>query len=858
MSNNEADQAYSDERFQQLTEAKDRAWYRCHHRTAMRLASEIKRAAKAARRLKPYVWALHTSTVVSYYVLDHEAGREAAVELIAVLESEDRARQIQPDLDMAEYEYLVSTVSSCAYDNLGSATAAAHGFNSEGVHDTIAEGIQVCRRTGKLECITCFREYATDVFRASDDLPMAFHHIGHAIATGNSRPGFDRRWVGVYNESKLLLLMGLIDDAEAAARRAWELTGSFHSVLKARLSSAEVHDTIRLLKGKNEPLPGFDGIVDLTASIPAADESPVTHLRRELNVALGSCLDGDHAAAIKTLTVWDRRLTERQSLELWFEVRLRLIAASLLAADHNRSQRLATQLESKARAARDWLTLRRLTRLLDPSVPISPIASVGPVLIGSTTTSPAGPARPELAAIENVANADQLPGPAPTPLGGALDDIQAQYAQAADDPAKGDKLFGVLLALGPNVATDPADVARMLELARNAHFDPARARAIWEWAEAIAAKFPRAATVLSMLGSLGDVLAGGENSPVVDRIDLKRIEQLFQQSLDLEPNSLDNFGRAAVHYARSGKNNEAERCLARCVRLDRGNTRASLWLAEIYSESERSHDALAVLDMALRAGSNSHEVAWRAAMLAHSIGQYESMLTYLDQYDHISPGFAWVNFYRASGCLWLGRQAEALAAIDEEERRSQGKLLHIHVLRACALSGLGRQDDVRTNLNAFLSIRLSEVDYLTQAGLESLFARLWEAAKSLPGDDPLYARLSSRLLASGLTPNDLFLQERVKNPKTADLKFFICWLIQPLDERWRDSEARLHGQKNWTAYRAPWGTLVSDESEAGPLALAWQARCSPLEAVVDEIVPQKEGYTDHPGVVWQGYRSAMD
>ena len=38
--------------------------------------------------------------------------------------------------------------------------------------------------------------YATDVFRASDDLPMAFHYAGHVIATGNARPDFDRRWAG--------------------------------------------------------------------------------------------------------------------------------------------------------------------------------------------------------------------------------------------------------------------------------------------------------------------------------------------------------------------------------------------------------------------------------------------------------------------------------------------------------------------------------------------------------------------------------------------------------------------------------------------------------------------------------------
>ncbi len=97
-----------------LVEAKHAAIMRCHDRTAARLATEIKRAAKAERRLEPYVWALHTLMNHAKDLLDPEPGQEAAVELIAILESEELARQIQPDIDSAEYEWLVSQVSSCA------------------------------------------------------------------------------------------------------------------------------------------------------------------------------------------------------------------------------------------------------------------------------------------------------------------------------------------------------------------------------------------------------------------------------------------------------------------------------------------------------------------------------------------------------------------------------------------------------------------------------------------------------------------------------------------------------------------------------------------------------------------------
>ena len=85
----------------------------------------------------------------------------------------------------------------------------------------------------------------------------------------------------------------------------------------------------------------------------------------------------------------------------------------------------------------------------------------------------------------------------------------------------------------------------------------------------------------------------------------------------------------------------------------------------------------------------------------------------------------------------------------------------------------------------------------------------------------------------------------------------MCAVHQPLDERWRDAPGCLNEEGDWTAYRIPWGVLAPDEAEAGSTVLAWQARCYPLEAVVEDIQLQSEGYTDHPGVVWQGIRSAQ-
>ena len=188
---------------------------------------------------------------------------------------------------------------------------------------------------------------------------------------------------------------------------------------------------------------------------------------------LRSCVAGDHAAAIKVLSEWDRRLLERRCLGHWFEVRLRLIAAHRLSGDDRRAKALAPPLEAKAREARDWLSLRRLARLFDPNVAVSPIATAQPmVLHGATPDEPAKPAEESESAELADAQLQESPlGDQLAAISGAL-----EAAQNPDDPELRSTLLNSLLALGPDAAVHPADVGRMLYLARNLADDPARLR----------------------------------------------------------------------------------------------------------------------------------------------------------------------------------------------------------------------------------------------------------------------------------------------------------------------------------------------------------------------------------------------
>src|SRR5262249_16668889 len=152
------------------------------------------------------------------------------------------------------------------------------------------------------------------------------------------------------------------------------------------------------------------------------------------------------------------------------------------------------------------------------------------------------------------------------------------------------------------------------------------------------------------------------------------------------------------------------------------------------------------------------------------------------------------------------------------------------------------------------AVRLASVDYLTVTGLNNLFGRLWRASACLAEGDPLRAELRERVLCAGLAPDELFEEERQRGSEARGVNYYRCLGRQPLDKRWAEAQGCLSGQGDWTAYHIVWGVLAADEEEAGRHVLAWQARCYPLPAEVEETEPESDGFTDRPGVVWQGAR----
>ncbi len=846
---------------------------RCCYRSSMRLARELKARAKAGQQVVPYLYANFYIMNAAQETLEPDVGVETAIETIALLESEERARQFQPDFPQSDYDSTVQWMSACAYDNLGKHVAIRDGYNSEGVHSVIGDGIDVCRRTGKLGCIACFREYAADVFIASGDLEMAAHHAsavaGHPPVRNN-----DRRWVGAKKIAKIYLLQGQLSAARNAALEAFRLAPTYHSPLYAYLSTRHSLDEILLMQGiaDGESVAKTAGYSVKSDDVPPDGEDVDLDLSAAKVCALRACSEGQFEAAFDLLRSWDQRLTKLRSLSDWFEVRLRLVALCALDGRSQEARELAHQLEQRCRSAGEWLTRERLRRLMEGSVRASPLALLQSVTEGQFSP----PNRPPAAAaasnhfpeLSSAAVNSTVPLAAETQESSAGDDpsrpapfIHELFAELIESQGREESLRAIhdrVLAIELE-SVEVANARWLLFLEEKVVPQGDPAVAAWQWALRLAARFAQDGTTQNLTAWLGHVVrsrlpADSEAAPSVDQL-----EATFRKSLDLDVSRSKNFARAGWFYQDQGKNAEAERCLARAFTLDRTNAEAVLALAKLYDDSGRSQDALAVLDLAIRNGCDHPQAAWEAGLIAFHFERFEAALAYFDRFASQHSDRPWTDYYRAWSHLMLKRSNEAAAAIARE--RSHWKdlsPLHLELLDVWTASIAGDLHELRRRLKAVLSRRLREDEALAENGLQRLLARVYETAQSLPDDADERQSLETLLLASGLAPNELFEVVRKRSNPVEHLNFYICRLRQPLDDRWSQSAGCLRGQQSWSEYSATWGVLAPDEMQAEQAALNWQAKCYPIPAECIECSRQSGPYRDCPGVVWQGCHLAVE
>jgi hypothetical protein len=843
-----------EQRLEEISRKHDQFRECCWDRSASRLSREVAQLARAHQRLIPYLAAQFDLMNELEYLCEPRQEQEVGVGLVALLESADRARQIQADFDEEEYAQVVHDLTACVYHLLANCTGARLGYNSEGMHTCIGDGIHVCHRTGNLMRLTAFREFATNVYAASDDHEMALYFARLVRCLPDDAPDVERRWVGANDELRLLLICGELEAAEEAGRQALELAESFHTPVGARLESLNHLELVALLAGKHASFLQEFGREVETRPLPQW-ECTKQDLSWSLRDAVRAGCQGDFAAAVQKLAQWDRWLTEHECLSDWFNLRLHLLVLYRLWGQSARVEALAKPLGERAEKARDWETLHRLARVLDGDeaaapMPLLATPSVGPYARAVTSAHVVG-APPPGEAAESQEEDEELPE---TPLGPRCEEIIAALEKAGEeDIARRTAILRSLLAIAPASVVHPLDCVRLLILGGQLAGDVGTPE-LWTWAKAFAGRFSDRPDVCNWLAVLGDILRGRADLGMDQQIGVAVIEKLFRKSLDLDPCDAGNFARAGAFYLGEENLGEAERCLARGFRLARDSSFVALRLANVYDRNDRPRDALAVLDMCLREGNEDPEVVWQAIQSAVALHQYDVLLTYLDRFEALAPGQPWASYFRALALLEHDQPAAALTALAEEERREAGRTFAIEALRVCATSALGQQALCRGHLDQVLAIPLVSVDYLSLAALADIAERLWKATSFMPARDPQRNALMQRLLVSGLMPEAFFEDLRQAEKQAEGVNLYRCIVRQPLDNRWPTFAGCLDEQQAWREYRILWGVLARSEEEAAERALSWQSRCYSLPAEIDEITSDEEGFTDRPGVVFQGMR----
>ncbi len=857
----EGGEADLEQRFSDLENKSYELSRQCLFRSENRIAQEIRRLAKAEGKLIPYIGATFTLMNHSADLLDPAACRDHALEMIGLLESEDQARKIEANLPEAEYQDCVHWYSSCGYDNLAKATAALHGQNSDGTHACIADGIEICRRTGKTQCITCFREYATNVYIAADDVEMAEHYA--TVGLRNENPGpHDRRWAGARDLVVLAMASGRLKAAVEGVEQLINHCLTWHSPRRAKLLTKLLLGELGILIGE----PDRWAEVFSDEDPVAADEFPFYEMRKGRLEALHATAEGDFAKASKLLSQWDTRLSKASVLDEWFEIRLRLIAVETMAGNSQQAERLAKQCRAKAESARDWMTLRCLGVLQNgrpaplpflQTPDIGPWAKVTEAVSQDATTAAANEHGPENESSEEASQPPEL-------AARIWQRLHQAYSEHAEDEARAAETEKLLDEVISNKASDIADADEKCGLIAIVSYllgDGKRASDVWSWANTLKDSIGEHAKAMNLVADLGATLLFGHEEHVNGMVQLEKLEEMFRRSLELDPNNARNFSRAGDFFKYCENIGEAEKCYARSFRLDRTFAKVAENLAWVYRVTDRQRDALAVLDLAIRSGAEEPSLFWAAAMSADSLSKHENTLTYLDEYRAITEGTAWVELYRSKALLQLRRPQESLDAITAEEKIDPERPWIFAVHRAIAHAQLSNDAEFEAEFKRVLSLPLYEIDYLTESGISNAFEMLFDCCRTNAIAKRKLRDSVSRIAESGCVSDEILVALRkemllVEPRASKDLYFFICEINQPLDENWSTFRSRMPGEPEASQqYTINFGVLAEDQGQAEQLCLEWQLSAYSKFCEVTKAEQQSGPYEDHAGIVWISERT---
>ena len=870
-----------------------------YKRSAIRLAEEVRRRALDHHLLIPYLHANFNIMNNAQMLYDYRRGTDIAIETITLLESEEKAREIQPDLPLDEYEYTIYWLSSCAYDNLAQHYAIRYGYGGSQVQGVAQEGFEVCRRTGKLECFACFREYAMNVYEATGDLEMAMHFARSIFQSLPMNEANDRRVVGGTGCANQLVLLGRLNEAAEVAESSLALAKSSYDSFCWRFHAQCCLGEILYLVGRGDEFEERCAVVGEPVDwslLPPTEENLVLARRKALYDAVRLTYQGSLEEAEAILSTWDQDLYDRQALEPWWEIRTRLIALHKMMNHTDIVEKLSDTLRKEGRQHHAWLYLARLAVMERGDAPLSPVAFLRAPRDGIFTPPPTcqPSAQPDYTAAasssESEVTFNELAESTKqvvqqedrdTDVDQFTSPLASKFEEWAERYAKDDSEAGISAILDEIFAIDPStvlvehDAVELLLNAGRIAERLGRDQELWTWAQRFLIPFSENGTVLNLVATAGFVAVRERSRRRASRGKRKKapsrkkhpkrrgtlptvqqLEEMFRKSLELPPVRPEHFWRVAQFYRFIGRHGEAEWCLAHSFALDRKNPVVAVALADIYSENERDEDALAVLDLCLREGQvEDCDVAWNAGLAAFRLRRFADAETYFNHAAQWGTDEVWLYYYRAWTLLELGKvdDAEKDIRIFEDARGCSG--LGSHTLWAWVAAERGAIEELKRHIQRALAIPLQKVDDLSDLGIEKNYHQMYRLLRNtLPEDDNVLCDLVTRLYQAGLVPEELLDEERQKRPIVSDLNYYICAVHQPLDDDWPKHPACWENQKDWDSYTAYWGVLARNAEEAEHYAVQAQSRCYHRPPEVLDVELEEEGFLDRPGVVFQGTR----
>jgi hypothetical protein len=342
-------------------------------------------------------------------------------------------------------------------------------------------------------------EYAADVYLAADDVAMALHHCSLVASLLENDPASERRWAGAYHKGKVLALSGELQAAKDGLIWALQLAETYHDPLGGRVNTLAELAAVLLLMGDSPAYKSIAGQSLDSRTIPSGEHLS-QDCRWDYRDAVAACCDGRFDQAIELLVKWDTKLSRDNVAGEWFECRLRLIAAHRLAGEQETVDNLAQPLFKRAQKARDWITLRRLRRLVDPTEPAAPTAMLASPRVGPF--APAGVTVPANVPVEASGSGSGVQGAAiiregPPPLHAVFEGMVERLQSSDGDGAKPEILHQIL-TMSPTALTDPRDSASFLHLVLFLLADTAPFDEIWAWVQQAAAPFLQTSYVVNL------------------------------------------------------------------------------------------------------------------------------------------------------------------------------------------------------------------------------------------------------------------------------------------------------------------------------------------------------------------------